>query len=453
MNLPNYFLADLSDLATLSHQLIADACETLKKNRERFLLPRSTESTIQVIASLARDWLDRDFPFRKMVLDQGPELTGFTRETLATGLNQFFAQVTRENLLRLVEQDLGNARRLDEFSSDAGELKSDRSSIARGPELIVNFTGGVIPNPTLTSMIIGLLSRSAQFFKCASGTAFIPRMFAHSLYMADRKFASCIEVAEWKGGTETLDSALFENANCVTATGSDETLAKIYSKVSPRTRFLGYGHKVSLGYVTREMLSRLHHPQLLQSAVDDIIAWNQLGCLSPHVIYVESGGPTAPHDFAEQLALALKDREQSEPRGSIANDASAAITGRRMLYETRSLDGDHTKIWQSEGSTAWTVVYEEDPQWQLSCLNRFIYVKAVGTVSQFLLAAAPVQAHLSTVGLAAQGDRVRELALEFSRFGATRICPLGQMQNPPLTWRHDGRPTLGDLVTWSDLEF
>ena len=124
-----------------------------------------------------------------------------------------------------------------------------------------------------------------------------------------------------------------------------------------------------------------------------------------------------------------------------------------MLYETRSLDGDHTKIWQSEGSTAWTVVYEEDPQWQLSCLNRFIYVKAVGTVSQFLLAAAPVQAHLSTVGLAAQGDRVRELALEFSRFGATRICPLGQMQNPPLTWRHDGRPTLGDLVTWSDLEF
>ncbi|MGN6385437.1 MAG: acyl-CoA reductase, partial [Verrucomicrobiota bacterium] len=345
MNLPNYFLADLSDLATLSHQLIADACETLKKNRERFLLPRSTDSTIQVIASLARDWLDRDFPFRKMVFDQGPELTGFTRETLAAGLNQFFAQVTRENLLRLVEQDLGNARRLDEFSSDAGELKSDRSSIARGPELIVHFTGGLIPNPTLTSMIIGLLSRSAQFFKCASGTAFIPRMFAHSLYMADRKFASCIEVAEWKGGTETLDSALFENANCVTATGSDETLAKIYSKVSPRTRFLGYGHKVSLGYVTREMLSRLHHPQLLQSAVDDIIAWNQLGCLSPHVIYVESGGPTAPHDFAEQLALALKDREQSEPRGSIANDASAAITGRRMLYETRSLDGDHTKIW------------------------------------------------------------------------------------------------------------
>jgi hypothetical protein len=26
------------------------------------------------------------------------------------------------------------------------------------------------------------------------------------------------------------------------------------------------------------------------------------------------------------------------------------------------------------------------------------------------------------------------------------------MQNPPMGWRHDGRPTLGDLVTWTDWE-
>jgi len=26
------------------------------------------------------------------------------------------------------------------------------------------------------------------------------------------------------------------------------------------------------------------------------------------------------------------------------------------------------------------------------------------------------------------------------------------MQNPPLTWRHDGRPALADLVTWADFE-
>ena len=33
-----------------------------------------------------------------------------------------------------------------------------------------------------------------------------------------------------------------------------------------------------------------------------------------------------------------------------------------------------------------------------------------------------------------------------------RVCPLGQMQEPPLTWRHDGRPALADLITWTDWE-
>jgi len=56
------------------------------------------------------------------------------------------------------------------------------------------------------------------------------------------------------------------------------------------------------------------------------------------------------------------------------------------------------------------------------------------------------------VGIAAPPEKMNELALRFARWGATRICPLGQMQNPPLTWRHDGRPALGDLITWTDFE-
>ena len=59
---------------------------------------------------------------------------------------------------------------------------------------------------------------------------------------------------------------------------------------------------------------------------------------------------------------------------------------------------------------------------------------------------------VSTVGIAAPPAKMKDLATHFARWGATRICPLGQMQNPPLTWRHDGRPALGDLITWTDFE-
>ncbi len=81
-----------------------------------------------------------------------------------------------------------------------------------------------------------------------------------------------------------------------------------------------------------------------------------------------------------------------------------------------------------------------------------MYVKAVADLKTLLEGADSVRGKVSTVGVAGEGDKMPELANQLARWGARRICPLGQMQNPPLTWRHDGRPALGDLVTWTDWE-
>ena len=98
------------------------------------------------------------------------------------------------------------------------------------------------------------------------------------------------------------------------------------------------------------------------------------------------------------------------------------------------------------------MVLETEARFQISCLNRFVYVKAVNDAAEALQGAEPVRETISTVGLAAGGTRAAELARQFARWGALRICPLGEMQKPPLAWRHDGRPALGDLLTWSDWE-
>jgi hypothetical protein len=453
MDLPNYFLADLPESATLSPQLISEACSTLKQNRERFLSSRSTESIISVLVGVARDWLQEEFPFRKCALKDGPPFTGFASQTLAAGLDAFFGEITTKNIEALLAQDLGSSQRLDQIVSDRTELREERASIARGPELLVQITGGLLPNPTLMSMMLGLLARSAQFIKCASGTAFIPRMFAHSLYAVQPKLGSCLEIAEWKGGNEALETALFSEANCVTATGSDETLTKIRSRLPSRVRFLGYGHKLSFTYIARESLAGAGLNKLLSDVTRDVVAWNQLGCLSPHVIYTETGGDTAPDSFAEMLGRQLEIAEAKEPRGPVETEVSAAITTRRMVYEARASQSDGTRLWMSPGSTAWTVVFEEDPQFQISCLNRFVYVKPTPDLSRLLLTLAPIHRSISTVGLSAPTERLQEIAIELARWGVTRICRPGTMQHPPLTWRHDGRPSLGDLITWTDVEF
>ncbi len=360
--------------------------------------------------------------------------------------------MTRENLQALVEQDLGHAQRLDEMTATHLEQKGNRAALVTGPELLAHIAAGNLPNPALLSIVLGMLARSAQFVKCATGTSLLPRLFAHSLYEAEPKLAACLEIAEWRGGKADLENALFEQADCVTATGSDESLAAIRQRLPVKTRFLGYGHRLSFAYVTSGVLSGLNARKIVARAAEDIVAWNQLGCLSPHVIYVEHGGGLSAEQFAEKLGEELDQREQSQPRGEVPVETAAAIASRRSFYELRAAHSDHTRCWCSKDSTAWTVVYEADARFQLSCLNRFIYVKGVTDLTDLLRNADSIRGKVSTVGLAAPEDKLQGLATELARWGVTRVCPLGQMQNPPLTWRHDGRPALGDLVSWTDWE-
>ena len=449
MELPNYFIADLPREHAVTPKLVFEACQTLKRNREQYLLGRSTSSIVGVLDAVAQGWLENGNPFRKLALERGVAETGFGETTIARGLEAFFKELTADNLNSLLAQDLGHIERLDRFMTDR---ITSTAALARGPGLLVHIAAGNIPNPTILSIVFGFLLRSAQFVKCASGTSLLPRLFAHSIYEVEPKLASCLEIAEWPGGAEPLEQPLFSEADCVIATGSDETLAAVRRRLPMHARFLGYGHRVSFGYISSDAISRYELKKTVENAARDVVAWNQLGCLSPHVFYVEHGGAISAEQFAGKLAEQLAEYESTEPRGELPAEEAAVIASKRGVYEVRAAASAGTKLWKSEDSTAWTVVYEVDPQFRVSCLNRFIYVKPVAALSDALRHAENVRGKVSTVGLATSGEKTQQLATELAHWGVTRICRLGQMQNPPLTWRHDGRPALGDLVTWTDWE-
>jgi len=472
MTLPNLFLADLGPGLELSPATLRDACFAVRRNREEWLLRQRTRQVVEMIAHTADQWLEPQNGFRARALEEGPAETGFGPATLARGLDAFFRQLTVENLEALIVQDLGDLRRLDDFSAVAAEMRSGRMSLANGPELLVHLTAGNLPNPALFSMVLGLLARSAQEVKCPARSSLLPRLFAHSLAATEAKLGACLELVSWSHGSRNaleLEDTLFAEAGCVTATGGDAMIADVRNRVPPTARFVGYGHRLSFAFVARESLTHYSVKRLVRGAADDVTAWNQLGCLSPHVFYVEEDADGGAARFAEELAGELARREAGEPRGEIPVEESAAIASRRSAYELRAAavaavsERNHSKslffepagavrVWSSEGSTAWTVVLDGDPRFKTSCLNRFIYVKAVKQFDEVLRFAEPVRHQVSTVALAAPDDRLHVLARRLARWGVGRVCPVGRMQDPPAAWRHDGRPALGELVTWTDLE-
>ena len=83
MILPNYFLADLPPEATLSPAMITEACQTLKRNRERYLAGRSTEQLIKTLSDVAEGWLQPENRFRKLALEHaGVQASACSPDTL-----------------------------------------------------------------------------------------------------------------------------------------------------------------------------------------------------------------------------------------------------------------------------------------------------------------------------------------------------------------------------------
>lgn len=452
MNLPNYFIADLPGHAELTPDLVREGCNSLRRNREKFLLSRSTNRLVDFLDHLGRQWRDPRYPLRRMALDSSPQETRFTAPILEKGLDHFFENLTRESLEELLIQDLGHSNRLDYPVSAGGDEEKASRGMAIGPELLLHIAPGNLPIPILMQMILGVLTKSAQWIKCATGTSLIPRLFAHSIYQQEPKIGACLEIAEWPGGSHDIEQILFAQADCITATGSDATLRDIRSRLPGHARCLGYGHRISFGFIAKENLCGPALHEAVLNAAEDVTAWNQLGCLSPHVLFVQKEGIATPESFAELLARELEKREETHPRGPLPAEEAAAITTRRSFYEIRAAHRNDVQCWWSKESTAWTVIYETADKFQTSCLNRFVYVQPVEDVDHVLKLADPFRHQLSTVGLAAPKDRTLAFAQQFARWGAPRVCPLGRMQRPRLAWRHDGRPALGDLVRWTDVE-
>ncbi len=450
--LPDYFLVDLPSEATLTPNVVSDACEALKRNRRQYLLERPTEALLRTLGLVAEKWLDPQYPIRQLALAEAEKHTGYPVATIENGLNAFFQGITQESLNHLILQDLGHVRRLDHPVSSDAETRTGRKGFVVGPELVTHVTGGVLPNPVITSMILGFLVRSAQFIKCARGTSFLPRLFAHSVYETDPKLGACLELVEWKGGDEELETPLFEASDCVTAMGSDETIAALEKRLPRTIRFLPYGHRVSFSYVTKAALEDCNPGVMAEQIVDDVVPWNQNGCLSPHVVYVEKGTTPSPDRLAHLIAAELERREDAYPRGAVSERVAGTIANRRRLYEIRAANDKGTLLWASEKSTAWTVVFDNEARFQTSCQHRFLYVKAVDELADALGGADEVFGKVSCVGLAASLHEAQGVVEQLARWGVTRVCPVGKMQEPSIAWRHDGRLSLGELVRWTDWE-
>ncbi|MEM1058057.1 MAG: acyl-CoA reductase [Verrucomicrobiota bacterium] len=307
------------------------------------------------------------------------------------------------------------------------------------PSALAHVLAGNLPVSGLQSVLVGLVLGAHNVVKLPTeeGDAPVARRL--------REFTSALP--EGLRATVALRSDLPDEelraADGVIAHGSDEAMAAIHARLRWDQRFLAYGHKLSLIWMSADGAA---DADIVAATARDVAAYDQRGCLSPQLIFLAPGlHGAAGRDFCDRLAQALQREAQTQAPAPLSPAEAAAIHEAR---DTAAAKG--ARLWQPEDDgLAWTVAWRAESEFAGSPGGRFIQVRPAEPANLPNLL-RPLRGKLSTVGHGGALESVVQAV--FVALGVHRFCPVGHMQAPPVWWHHDGRPQLAPLVQWVDAE-
>jgi hypothetical protein len=427
-------------------ELIA-VTERIRRARGEYLRCLPVDQIIQTIGAAIGRWLDPFSPYLHEATTQMPRLTGFPEEAVRKGLAGFLGSLRAENLRRLARDELGDPEILDGFRPRAAASGLTR---ALGPELVFHSFAGNIPGLPAQSLVMATLAKAASLGKVASDEPIFAPLFARSIAAVDPRLGECLAVSYWPGDDVGAGRPAYAAADLVVAYGNEATIDSVRSRVPSGTRLISYGHKLSFGVVLRERLTPSAVDELADRAAYDVVRFDQQGCLSPHLFCVEEGGDVSPAEFARSLADALQRWSTIVPRGRLTGDERRRAAEVQREHAFRAAVG-RAAAYGGAGDD-WAVLFDPDPTFTPSCLNRTIWVKALPDLTDLAALAVPVRRFIQTAGLASGEARLTLASEILASLGVDRICPIGQMGDAPVTWHHDGGFNLLGFLRFADLE-
>jgi hypothetical protein len=431
----------------LSRERTDELMALLRRARDAGLADFPVDRVVKAVGKVAGRLLDPGDGLRGLALRAMAPHAGYSPPMAAAVLDGMARLWTDSSLNGLLDSEFRDPEVLDGFVPVA----TGQRGRALGYPLTLHLGAGTVPGVSTTSMVRALLVKSAVLLKPGLGDLSLPVVFAGALEEEDPELASSIAVAYWPSGEGFRTEMALNEADLVTAYGSDETIRWVRAHLPARTILRAYRHRLGAVLIGRGALGGEEASYVAQEAARAVALFDQRGCVSPHVFFVERGGQVGPEAWAELLSRALSDLETELPSGDITPEEAVAVQQLRGSAELVEGLGSGV-VFHGEDRAPWTVTVQAEGPLEPSCLNRTVRVFPVEGFESALDALREWSPFLQTVGLAGFGVEKGELAEELARLGVSRIVPLAQVPWPPPWWHHDGSGPLLDLVRWTDLE-
>ncbi|MED4056872.1 acyl-CoA reductase [Niallia taxi] len=432
----------------IQRQELQEIAAAVKENRRTYLATLPTSEIVVKIDKAIQLWMNPDYPLRQLAESLVPAITGYDSDMVRLELKKYMRTFRKRELLRFLDEEFDQPAILDEFRP----RKSGGMSRAFGPSTIFHVFSGNVPGVQIWSLVMGLLLKSAAIGKTSLSEPLLPVLFLQSLKEVDEALAESMAVIPWKGGTVELEQAAVDWGDAVIVYGSNHTVEAIKTRTPVHKKLLSYGHKISMALIGKEALTADHFAKTLHKVAEDVSIYDQQSCLSPQVIYVEKEGALSPKQFAQGLAGELGKYHLKRPRARLTGEEAMAIQNIRNQYHLKSLSSDKVAVYSSKEDTAWTVIYQEEPAFSGTPLNRTVHVYAIDKLEAAADLLKSYETYLQSCGLAVEPARLFSITSLLGAVGVNRFCPIGEMNSAKPGWHHDGGFNLIELVRMVDME-
>jgi len=313
---------------------------------------------------------------------------------------------------------------------------------ARPGQLAVVVLAGNVFTAAARGLALPLLFGWPVIAKTSSREDVFAPLLEIALSTSDPELAMAFRAVSISSDDQARTQVLFEQADAVSVYGSDQSLNLIRAQLGATVSFIPHGHGLGVAVIGRNSLDdESQAREVARALAHDVAAYDQRGCLSPHVAWVVRGAQVSPARFAELVFDALSELKLKLPRGTLPIASASAQLSWRAQSAMRGtlLEGD-----------GFSVAYEPSGGLRVGPCYRNLLVLELGDERELSAKLAPLSTHLKCLGTAGIRD-LGALIASLPAQSAPRVCRVGEMQTPPLHALADGVPAWSGLVRFVDL--
>tara|TARA_B100000989_G_C19525226_1_gene466462 strand:+ start:2023 stop:3288 length:1266 start_codon:yes stop_codon:yes gene_type:complete len=408
--------------------------ETLSNffSKKNYLIDEEMDTIIEVLDAISKYWLSENFKMKDLFNENS--------------LGFIIPWLNKRNSLKLLNLNFKNYNYLNNPSL---KVRNEDRMIARPLGTALHWLAGNVPVISLISLFQGILTKNKNIIKVSKMYQnLIPKIFfdlkkniklKNKSKKTFQRIISSIYILYVDHNDHEKLQYISKNVDLRIIWGGKEAVTKILNlQKKINCRDIVFGPKVSMAYISKNQLKNKNElSDFASKFTRDVFNFDQLGCNSPHNLFIQKGGKFSIKEIAKELSICFQKNISNKKISS-----SAVNKYNTLIKKFLHLSQKSNKLIASENHE-WNIFINKDAEVEDPIYNRSIFISSVKDVKN-LLGALPQ--NVQSFGLHVKDNERFEIIERLADLGIDRFPEIGKMSFYNNPW--DGFLPMQNMVRW-----